>query len=63
MYEQSSVCLVSLLTRKPNSRAPLRNNGRGLAENRLLSSPLAPQLFRVMVVRSFYVSRFTVNKT
>ena len=62
MYEQSSVCLVSLLTRKPNSRAPLRNNG-GLAENRLLSSPLAPQLFRVMVVRSFYVSRFTVNKT
>ena len=45
-------------------RAPLRNNG-GLARRgepvALILTALAPQLFRDLVVRSFCVSRFTVQ--
>ena len=47
LFAPSVLCLVLLLTRKPRC---------------LLVTALAPQLFRDLVVRSFCVSRFTVNK-
>ena len=46
---RTSVCLVSLLTRKPKKVL-------------VTLTALAPQLFRDLVVRSFCVSRFKVNK-
>ena len=53
-----SVCLVSLLTRKPKLSFWWAR-GEPVA---LTLTALAPQLFRDLVVRSFCVSRFTVNK-